>query len=330
MFPSGRGSRPAVGSPLRRGIQRIPSLSGILLAALLLPGCSPAPPATFAILTQPVEVTATAFTDSSEEGSFRYQISLKSDRWTVETRLGEEWRGLREDPVRTLARLREQVVWKAPYLFVREKNGDRNPAWRRDVDHVFKVETNRVSRIGTVSARFGDPGSQYGNGVFLDVYDRLEFTLLTTHDQAPGFTLVMRELEGRFVVDAKATWERGEPELRKAWEHLRSSREAAGKTTAPAARRETVAKALWGLALATYCEREKERESGLALARQALGSVEDLETELGAIVPGELAPSADPVLRHQPGLVNFFSESTRQEPPPPIIRRPPSVASPTP
>ncbi len=275
-------------------------------------------------------MNAVALTDSSEDGSFRYEITRDSDRWTVDTRLGADWPPMRRDPARISSKLREQVVWKAPYLFVRERNGDKNPAWRRDVDHVFRVETNQVLRIGTVSARFGEPGSQYQKGVFLDVYDRLEFTLLTTHDQAPGFTLVMRETDGRFVVDSKATWERGEPELRKAWDHLRATRITEENPASRGARREAVAKALGALALATYCEREKERESGLSLAREALGSVEDLETELGTIVPGELAPSADPVLRNQPGLVNFFSESTRPEPPPPIIRRPPPVASPTP
>lgn len=305
----------------------------LLLAGLVLAlaggGCGSREPAELVILTDPLQVTATAAADTGEEGSFLLEITQGANHWEVPTRLGPTWDARRSSPENLTARLRQLTAWKPPYLFLREENGGGN-GWRADVDHVFKVVSNQVVRIGTVSARFGPPGSQWEDGHFVDLYDRLEFTLLTSHANAPGFTLVMNERDGKFVVDTRATWLRGQSRFKEARQALEKLAQAPQRPDSPAARREANSPALLCLALTTYCNRIEEYRSCLELAKSALGNLEDLINEVESIVPGELAPSADQVLRAHPALVNFFKESSASESPTPTITPQPSVTEPVP
>ncbi len=294
-----------------------------------LTGCDSRDTSRLTILSEPIAVTASASIETGEEGAYQFEIEKGQDRWTVPTHLGALWDARRQSSDRVSDRLKQLTAWKPPYLFLREENGGGN-GWRADVDHVFKVTSNNVTRVGTVSAHFGPPGSQFESGRFADFYDRLEFTLLTSHASAPGFTLVMDEREGQFIVDSPATWLRGETRYKEAREQLRKLAESGHPTDSPAARREASAPALLCLAFTAYCGRETEYQSCLELAKSALGDIDDLRNEIESIVPGELAPSADQVLRANPALVNFFKESSAVDAPAPAIAPPPSVRVPVP
>lgn len=314
-------SRPDRTSP--RGARGFaPTLAGLLtLAGTLLTSCDRPPHGPVTLLSDPVSVTATVL-DGEDPPTYRVEVRQDDRLFEVRTRCGAP-------PAGAETALRRLVAWRAPYLFVREDNGGGN-AWRADVDHVFKVGTNRLQRLGTVSARFGEPGSQWQGDRFLDLYDRLEFTPLTSHAQAPGFTLVMRERDGAFEVHLDETWDRARPEFTRWLAELRSFADRPAPPATEGARRDVRGTALRCLTLARYCRRTAEYDESLALARKALGAIDDLEEALAQVTPGELAPSLEAVFRLHPGLINVFrdtpvpeSESAVAKPPPISFGTPP-------
>lgn len=296
--------------------------AGLTLGAALLVGCDRPPHGPVTLLADPVPVIATVV---AGEDPPIYRIEIRGPDRAYEVRsLADPDLDPDPDPDAAARRprstaeeareaaLRRLLRWDAPYLFVREDNGGGN-AWRADVDHVFRFEAGKLHRLGTVSARFGAPGSQRQGDRFLDLYDRLEFTPLTSHAQAPGFTLVMADRDGRFEVRIDETWDRAAADFAAWREDLRAAAKGPSVPRTESERREVRGTALRCLALARYCRRDPEYRECLELARKALGTLDEVEEAVGQVVPGELAPSLEEVFRLHPGLINVFRETPAPE-----------------
>lgn len=244
------------------------------------------------------------------EGPFTYKLQVVDGgrEWTLHS-LATGLRRLRrpsEDQI--VDTLRALILWQAPYLFIREDHGD-GTSWRGNVDHVFRIAGGEVVHLGTVAAQGGALGSQLRDGFFYDLYDRLEYTFLTSHAHAPRFTLVMEDRDGRFRVNVTRTWAEGQPRLAERQAELRALADHPERLRSEADRRRARGSALFCLAFTHYCDRYSEYLASLDIARAALGTVDDLVAEIATIVPGETAPSRDEILRSRPALVNLFKES---------------------
>lgn len=289
-------------------------------------GCREQPRGPFTLLTEPVSVVASR---QVEDPPLVYRLQLRGrdqDRdheWVVRTTLHELESKPRTGAPGILAILKNRVAWHPPYLYLREDNAHGN-AWRATVDHVFRISGSRVQRVGTVSAHTGPPGSQRRDDRFVDIYDRLEFTFLTSHANAPRFHLWMEEKDGRFTVDLPRTWQEGQPALAEATRKLGDLADHPDRLATEADRRAARGLALFCLAFTRYCDRDTEYRASLDLARRALGEVEDLLEEARTVNSGELAPSLEEVFRATPALLNLFKES------PPLNREDAGFSAPVP
>jgi hypothetical protein len=284
-------------------------MAGLLLG-LLLAGCYQRPKGPFRIHADgcPVSIVAHPAADGSP-WRFELNLSQGSRTWSVRTFTRALASSRRPDRAQIEAALRGLLAWREPYLFVREDNG-KDDGWRANVDHVFRVTGDQIERMGALSAMSGPPGSQWRDGRFYDVYDRLEFTFLTSRREAPQFELVLEEFEGRFAVRTDETWTRGKSRYDEKLQFLRRAAEHPEQLAREIDRRAARAAALHCLAFSRYCGRGEEYEESLALARRVSGSdLPALVEEAATVLPGELAPSRDEVLRANPALVNLFKES---------------------
>ena len=134
---------------------------------------------------------------------FELNISGGKNKFIIQTMLIA-----RNNYKEAISDIRKGTGWKGGYLFIPSECGGGN-AWRCNTEHVFAFRKGKLIRIGELG--FGikseaGPGSSYDNEYFYDYYDRLENNNLTSHAGAPGVVMVMREVEGVFVVDLENTW----------------------------------------------------------------------------------------------------------------------------
>ncbi len=303
----------------------IAPLASVTLASWI--GCTPIPEVVVVHSSELVEVVARP-SATDERAIAELNVRHAHGQWTLRTRIPELTHASALPTPAVIDSLRSRVVWLAPYLFIREDLGHQE-ASRGSVDHVFLCTTNAVHRLGTLSARFGPPGSQLQNGLFRDTYDRLEFSPLTARSEALIFDIYLRDHRGRFSVDSGITWSSGQDEYRRRLDRLRSLEIKSPDVATPASLREARALALFCLAFTRYCDRPIEHAESLEVARTALGPLDDILEEVETVQPGELAASRDEVLRANPSLVNFFKESSDQ-PPDPELPAPPESEPPAP
>ncbi|MCC6232784.1 MAG: hypothetical protein IT580_09085 [Verrucomicrobiales bacterium] len=286
----------------------IRTLTGLALAGwVLVSGCGSPLPNTIEILSDPVSVVATS-TFEEQIGMYQLRVAHGDRDWTLRSFVPGAGRSGGLDAAALAIALQQRVVWQAPYLFVRESHEERR-GWRSTVDHVFKLGSAGLQRVGTVAADTATPGSQLRDGRFRDVYDRLEFTFLTSRPQAPRFTLVMLERDSRFEVDPEATWREGESDFRERLRELEHLAQRAEPLTAERDQRHARGLALFCLAFSRYCERDTEFAAAEAGARKVLEDFESLLAEAQTVRPRELAPSSEEVFRANPALLNLFGES---------------------
>ena len=250
-----------------------------------------------------------------EPGVYRIRVSHGELDWTIRCVVPRAGRSGGPAADAVTAALHERVVWSAPHLFVREAHGDRT-GWRSTVDHVFKLSSEGLVRLGTVAAGDGPPGSQLRDGVFRDLYDRLEYTFLTSRQEAPRFTLLMRDVGNRLVVDREATWREGAPSHADALAELQRLTTRPEQRSSERDQRRVRGLAMRVLAFTRYCERPEEYQAALTLAKATVEDLDSVIAEVATVQPGELAPSAEEVFRANPALINLFRETPAAGSPP--------------
>jgi hypothetical protein len=133
-----------------------------------------------------------------------------------------------EGPVcyRTAAQDRDQAVLEAkagtkisgPYVFLWSTCVDCN-GWRGNGYLVFKA-AHKVQYLGFLSSDF-KATLPYSEGVFRNIYARLETNDLLSHSASPGFMLSLRDRGHGLQVDADRTWNENQAAIRNldAWTH---------------------------------------------------------------------------------------------------------------
>jgi len=187
-----------------------------------------------------------------------------------------------------VSQIKESTGWKDNYLFVPSECGGGN-AWRCNTEHVFTIRQDQLTHIGKVRNDDGKPGSSYKNGYFFDVYDKLEVNSLTSHVDSPSIVIVMREMEGRFMVDLERTWHENLDKYKRNLEEIRRIK-ISGGIKRSSIEESLITPVLFNAALTKYCRRQKEFEDAV---REAKSSFSDdtfriFEDVLTKVVPGEL------------------------------------------
>lgn len=170
--------------------------------------------------------------------------------------------------------------WKDGYLFVRDDcmADEAKRPWRCVVDQVYAlVETKdgkRLAHLGDVFAgedcidEVGKVGCALYQGVFTDIYDRLENHATFGRADAPAPLIEMRVRSGELVVDADETWDRNQERFTAGLRCL----------SATANERPTVCiegisprrAYLFNSVLASYTRREEQLDKVRSYARSAL------------------------------------------------------------
>ena len=293
-----------------------PTRGGLILATVAIltgAGCRKPPSEVTLLTSEIVEVTVRP-ANLHDPSTTEWKVRHAGNDWLIRTRIPAVAASQPFDAPETRAALQRNLSWAPPYLFIREANPHRD-ASRAVVDHVFRCTNGVVHRLGTLAAPSGPPGSQHENGRFQDVYDRLEFSSLAAPQRGPTFPIVLRDVYGRFRVDADATWALSQSRFQERLAAVQAHALAATSNVQAALPRpvasERIAQAdtLFCLALARYCDRSREFDLALNAARTFIRPLQDLLDEIDTVVPGELAASRDEVLRANPALVNVFKES---------------------
>jgi hypothetical protein len=153
---------------------------------------------------------------------------------------------------------------KAGYLFIDRSN--ESNAWRGRIEQVFKIEGGKLVRLGAVAGKTEEeapkPGYALEDGRFLDIDDQLEGNALTSHAEAPGIWVALREEAGRLVYDPTQCWTLNEKTYADNAEELKKPQQE--ESFDPAAL--FLAQAV----IDTYCERTAERAADLAAAKSRL------------------------------------------------------------
>lgn len=184
--------------------------------------------------------------------------------------------------------------WNDKYLFVRDECTGSN-AWRCSLDHVYTiVSNNKLVHVGQVLAGEEEKvGPSYSNGYFRDIYDKFEMNELTSHAGAPAFELVIKEVNGRFVVDRDLTWKENEAAYRQ--DRLMIEKSLQQITNDDFESDNEIVRALFSNSiLSKYCGREAELANDVALIRRT-GNKEleaTMKKILSRVVPSELPSSS--------------------------------------
>jgi hypothetical protein len=174
--------------------------------------------------------------------------------------------------------------WKGPYLFVREECGGGN-AWRCNLEHIYKIVDKHLIYIGATYAGESDtPGSSYQNGVFIDIYDKLEINTLTGHVDAPGLWLVIKEKNGKMVVDLDQTWIRN----KKDYDTNQSEIQAGLKKKTNSFY--LLSPLLFNAVLAKYCAKKDQLKTSVKIAGTILdvNRFHDFQKILSEVMGGEI------------------------------------------
>jgi hypothetical protein len=184
-----------------------------------------------------------------------------------------------------LHRLKETIVWKGKYLLVPTSCGGGN-AWRCDIMQVFMVSNDHLIRVG--EATIDADKEEHEDGKFHDIYDKLEVNDLTCHADAPGFGIVMYEIDGKMVVNLKETWEENQ-EMYKENQSLLDSiaRDSNGVSVDDLTKLPPL---LDNSVLSKYCQRQDDLNRCGLLASLLLDHAlkAKLDSTISLVIPGEL------------------------------------------
>ena len=207
--------------------------------------------------------------------------------------------------------IRHLVRTKGDYIFVREDNGGGN-AWRADVDHVFTLYKGWLVRLGSLCAHLADvPGEQFHDGLFEDVYDRLEFNDLTCHRGAPRFNVMMEDTGAELAVNVPLTWAAAQKHYRESHRILEEGPRRKGYGIMIEQDEETRESALFCLALTTYCGQEAAYDADHELVREIYGDgAAAFEAEVERITPGELPSAFADMLKPSGWLSDLLRDSS--------------------
>ncbi len=148
------------------------------------------------LMDTPVKVTATV--KALDEGGYAAQIGIHNG--PIAQLVNTAVRANSQSNAERI--LRKQVRWQSPYLFVHSScGGGRN--LRCEGETVFKVVETVTVRLGDL---IGAAPSVYTKGHFHDVYDKLDGKLGIASELTPRFVLVLDDVNGKWVVNAAATW----------------------------------------------------------------------------------------------------------------------------
>lgn len=227
--------------------------------------CFAAQAAEITLLETPVKVTATV--NARAEGGFGAQLGVHNGpiAQLVSTVLNVP---TQQDAERVL---RQQVLWRAPYLFVHSSCGGGRTL-RCEGETVFKVNEGAAVRMGDV---IGTAPAIYGNGHFMDVYDKLEGSLDLAPELIPRFNIVLDDAGRQFAVNATATWS--------------ANAEAARESAEPGSLRQ-LSQLISRAALARYCNRNGELQTVLNEAKRSLtpAQMRMVTDALSLVVPLQL------------------------------------------
>lgn len=228
--------------------------------------CSAAQAAEIALLETPVKVTATL--NARAQGGFGAQVGVHNGpiAQLVSTTLSVP---TQQDAERSL---RQQVRWRAPYLFVHSSCGGGR-SMRCEGETVFKV-------IDATAVRMGDligmtPSAVYDNGRFVDVYDKLEGQWDLAPELTPRFVIVLEDAGRQFAVNAAATW---------------SANAGAWRETFEPGTLQHLSQTISRAALARYCNRQETVQQLLNEAKPSLSAahLRTVTDALSIVVPMQL------------------------------------------
>lgn len=240
------------------------------------------------ILSGDINVTATckcrAFEDSDEDHYEIYDCEIAVERngkmyvTQYEFREGDG----DKDPI---SAIKSQTNWKDGFLFVPSYCGTGN-MWRCGVNYVFIVKGGELACLGSVTG--------FDRGFFYDVYDGLERNELTSHASAPCFFLLMTEQNGTLVADLERTWELNRNSYDSHMDDIERCLEKTGGE--PDSSDEVVSSLLYSTALARYCDREKELEKMLSMAKRILSAanLDVFRKLIDCVVPGDTHKCCQP------------------------------------
>jgi len=220
----------------------------------------------------------------------RYRNSEETVRTTI-----SRWEGERISRRALHKAIQSLVRSRSGYIFVRENNGGGN-AWRADVDHVFTRYKGWLIHLGTLSAHIANtPGDQFHDGLFEDVYDRLEFNDHTCHAGAPRFTLMIEDKGAQFVVNVPLTWAAAQTTYREQRQILKDGAQQIWKEPTLEEDEANREAALFCLGLTSYCSQDEAYASDHELVLKIFGNrTDEFDDEVNQITPGELSPVFDP------------------------------------
>jgi len=183
-------------------------------------------------------------------------------------------------PGDVIADIRKRTIWKKGYLFVPYSCGPGN-AWRCRGKYVFAVRHGKLISIGNIAGEFSD-------GLFHDIYDRLEVNDLTPHVNAPRFVIVMKEENGVFTADLDRTWAHNRRQYAQDSDEIHQYIERGGHDSENW--KSIVAPILNNAALAKYCNRSRELELTVYQAKSILPkeSFALFEKILSTVNPGDI------------------------------------------
>jgi hypothetical protein len=277
------GKEGEMGSIIRPGITAMAVIFCIIF--ILMYGCgeqkgsvSQSPPQSsnkqvITITEKPVKVTMKLLDQYKNHYQFELNVIYGKERFRFET----EMAGI-ENSNQAIALQRSRTGWKGPYFFVGWDRGGGN-ASRGFLDLVFTLRDEQLVYIGeTLAGEVDEPGGSYKEGAFRDIYDKFENNELTSHAEAPLFSLVLEEKDGRFQVNLSRTWEENSTMKTRGAEDI-----------------------LYNAVLAKYCQRKAELEEKIQAAKSMFDKEEFAKfmNILSQVVPGELPERSVNVLKER-------------------------------
>ncbi len=190
-----------------------------MIASAAFAAHSQSPTPTNILVESPVKITVEAKSTFAPPPASTSTLYLAINRGTHEFRLAVMQRG---NTAEALTAQRARTGWKDGYLFIRDdclNPNESKRAWRCVVDQVFTFVDSRDGKhlvhLGEVAA--GEDcidelkiGCALYQGIFTDIYDTLENSVMVSRGDALALLLEMRVLSGEWVVDLNETWGRNQ------------------------------------------------------------------------------------------------------------------------